>query len=75
MILLSRACYTFGIFCVVAILVAALTLRDANSHIFYQLRVCRAEQHHLKQLLWQKQLQLESLTDPQRVLELTHEEE
>ena len=67
--MLSRICYTFGVFCIVAVLVAALTLRDANNHMFYQLRVYHADENHLKQQLWQKQLQLESLTNPRRVLE------
>jgi hypothetical protein len=75
LILLSRVFYTFGVFCVVVVLVAALMLREANSHMFYQLRVYKVEENHLKQQLWQKQLRLESLTQPQRVLEATVEDE
>lgn len=67
--MLSRICYTFAVFCVVAVLVAALTLRDANSQMFYQLRQYHVDENHLKQQLWQKQLQLESLTNPRHVLE------
>ena len=69
-----RNCFVFGVFCVVAVLVAALTLRDANSHIFYQLRVYRVEKDHLKQQLWQRQLQLESMTDPERILRAIEDE-
>jgi hypothetical protein len=64
-----RNCFTFGVFCVVAVLVAALTLRDANSHLFYRLRLCQVDENHLKQQLWQKQLQLESMTHPGRLLQ------
>lgn len=67
--MVTRICFTFGIFCVVAVLVTALTLRDANSHLFYQLRLAQADENHLKQQLWQKQLQLESLTNPGRILQ------
>jgi len=74
LILLSRICYSFGIFCVVAVLVVALILREANSHMFYQLRVYKLDENLLKQQLWQKQLRLESLTQPQRVLEATEED-
>jgi hypothetical protein len=49
--------------------VAALALREINNHLFYRLRVAQAEMGRFKQELWQKQLRLEGLTHPGRVLQ------
>ena len=54
-------------FCLVAILVLAIFLRDENSRMFYTLRMGRVEQKQLEVQLWQKQLQLENSTNPEEV--------
>ena len=62
--------FVFLIFYFVAIMVSVVFLRDTNNHLFYTLQACRADQSRLKQELWQKQLQLESLTRPDAVMRL-----
>ena len=47
-----------------AILISTVHLRSTNKHIFNKLCNYRAEQNQLRQELWQKQLQLEVLTNP-----------
>jgi len=56
--------FVFVVFWVTAILIFTVHLRNVNNRIFYGLCVRRAEQALLKQHLWQKQLQLESLINP-----------
>ncbi|MFC1762444.1 hypothetical protein ACFL6U_10240 [Planctomycetota bacterium] len=67
--MLAKTCFVWMVLCVVAALAAALSLRDVNNHMFYQLRVCQADEGRLKQQLWQKQLRLENLTRPGQVME------
>jgi hypothetical protein len=62
--------FVFVVFYFVAIMVAVVYLRDTNNHLFYTLLACRADQSRLKQELWQKHLQLESLTRPDAVIRL-----
>jgi hypothetical protein len=71
--MVSRFCFVYVVFCFVAILVMAIFLRDANSHMFYLSRTYRAEREQLKQQLWQKQLQLENKTHPGAVIERLEE--
>jgi hypothetical protein len=59
--------FVLVIFWVTAILILTVHLRNVNNRIFYELCVRRAEQTRLKQHLWQKQLQLESLINPAAV--------
>lgn len=63
----ARFRFVFIVFWVTAILILTVHLRNINNRIFYELCVRRAEQARLKQHLWQKQLQLESLINPAAV--------
>ena len=56
--------FTIAVFCVTAFLVFTVYLRSTENHIFYELCKYSSEQNRLKQQLWQKQLQLESLINP-----------
>jgi len=56
--------FIFVVFCFTAVLIFTVSLRSANNHIFYKLYTVKTEQNRLKQELWQKQLQLESLINP-----------
>jgi len=67
--MVSRICFVYMAFCLISILVVSIFLRDANSHMFYQLRICHGENERLKQQLWQKQLELEQLINPESVFE------
>jgi hypothetical protein len=60
----SRFRLAFVVFYFTAVLILAVYLRDANKRFFYQLCTYEAERKQLKQELWQKQLQLESLINP-----------
>lgn len=62
-----RLYFVFVVFYFTAILIFTVYLRSANNHIFYKLCAHKAEQGQLKQQLWQKQLQLESLINPAAV--------
>ena len=59
--------FVFVVFYLTAILIFAVYLRGSDNRISYQLYAHRAEQGRLKQQLWQKQLQLESLINPAAV--------
>jgi len=61
--------FVFVIFYFTAVLILTVCLRSADNRIFYKLRTIDAEQGRLKQQLWQKQLQLESLINPAAVSE------
>ena len=61
--------FVFVVFCFAAILVLAAYLRGASNRVFYKLWSVNTEQGRLKQQLWQKQLQLESLINPAAVSE------
>jgi hypothetical protein len=63
----ARLCFVFVVFYLTAVLLFAVRLRTANRRIFYNLRKVEAEQGRLKQQLWEKQLQLESLISPASV--------
>jgi hypothetical protein len=52
------------VFYFAAVLMAAVYLRSADNRIFYRLNIYQSEQNRMKQQLWQKQLQLESLLNP-----------
>jgi hypothetical protein len=61
--------FVFVVFYFTAVLIFTAYLRSAGNHIFYKLYNINAEQGRLKQQLWQKQLQLESLINPAAVSE------
>jgi hypothetical protein len=61
---MSRSRLIFIIFYLTAILLATVGLRSASSRVFYKFRGALIIQNRLKQQLWQKQLQLESLINP-----------
>jgi Tfp pilus assembly protein PilO len=63
----ARFRFVFVVFWVTAILILTVHLRNVNNRIFYELCVQRAEQTRLKQNLWQKQLEVESLINPAAV--------
>jgi hypothetical protein len=62
--------FVFLVFYFVAVMVVVVFLRDTNNHQFYSLQAYRTDQARLRQQLWQKQLQLESLTRPDAVVRL-----
>ena len=59
----------YVVFCFVAILVLAIFLRDANSHMFYLSRTYRVDYEQLRQQLWKKQLLLENKTHPGAIIQ------
>jgi len=65
----SRFCFIFVIFYFCFVLILTVHLRNANDRLFYKLCRLRAEQGRLKQELFEKQLQLESLINPAAVSE------
>jgi hypothetical protein len=67
--MVSRFCSVFVVFYFTAVLILAVYLRSANNRICYELCKISAEQGRLKQQLWEKQLQLESLLNPATVSE------
>ena len=60
----SRFCFVFVIFYFAAVLVIAVSLRNANNRTCYKFCVAAAQQSQLKQQLWQQQLRLESIINP-----------
>ena len=60
--------FVFAIFCLTAILLVAIFLRDANNRVFNELCRYRQELGQLKQQLGAKQLRLESMITPAAVL-------
>ena len=70
-----RVCYVTIFFTV--ILIIAVSLRNANNRIFYELCTYRVQVNQLKQELGVKQLRFESMTNPaaiqQRLDELNND--
>ncbi len=67
--MVSRLCFIYVIFWLVAALVLSIFLRDANYQMFYESRVCRGEYSLAVRHLWQKQLELEQSINPGAVLQ------
>ncbi|MHC4155151.1 MAG: hypothetical protein ACYST6_09565 [Planctomycetota bacterium] len=65
----SRFRFVFVVFYVTVVLILTVVVRSANHRMFYRLCSLNAEQARLKQQLWQKQLQVESLTNPAAISE------
>jgi len=61
--------FCFVVFYFTAVLILTVCLRSADNRIFYKLCTVNAKQGQLKQQLWRKQLQLESLINPAAVSE------
>lgn len=61
---MSRFRFVFVTFYIAALLIFTVYLRSTNNRIFYKLSVTYAEQDHLKQQLWRKQLRLEGIVNP-----------
>jgi hypothetical protein len=59
--------FVIVMFFFVGTLILSVYLRDARDRIFYTSRRQRIEQNRLQQELWQKQLRLESMTNPASV--------
>jgi len=68
-----RFCFVFVIFYFTAVLILTVYLRSAGNRIFYKLCTVDAKQSRLKQQLWQRQLQLESLINPAAISERLNE--
>jgi len=64
---MSRARLIFIVFYLSAVLIVTVHLRVASSQSFNRCRSAMVNQTRLKQQLWQKQLQLESLMNPREV--------
>jgi len=73
MFVLSQFRFLFAVFCLTAILIFAVYLRDANNRIVYELCRYRADVSQLKQELGAKQLQLESLINPAAISQRLNE--
>lgn len=63
----SRLRFSLVICFLAATLIVAVFLEGANRRTFYTLRRHKIEQGRLQQELWQKQLQVEALTNPTSV--------
>lgn len=70
----SQFRFVFVVFCLTAILVFTVYLRNTQDRLFYRLSVINAEQNRLKQQLTNKQLQLESLINPAAILQQLRKE-
>ena len=65
--MVSQFRFCFVIFFFTVILIIAVSLRNANNRILYELCLYRAQVNQLKQELGVKQLQFENLTNPAAV--------
>ena len=63
----SQFRFVFVAFWITAVAIFAVYLRGANNHVFYKLCSVDTERGRVKQQLWQKQLLLESLINPDAV--------
>jgi hypothetical protein len=70
----SRARLRFIIFFLTAALILTIHLRTSASRLFHRARLAQVQQNQKTQQLWKKQLELESLTQPQAVMKHLSEE-
>jgi hypothetical protein len=70
----SRARLRFIIFFLTAALILTIHLRTSASRLFHRARLAQVQQNQMTQQLWKKQLELESLTQPQAVMKHLSEE-
>ena len=73
--MISRGRLRFVIFFLTACLVITIQLRIAASGLFNQYRLEKVRQERLRHQLWQKQLELESLTGPRQIFQSTETKE
>ena len=66
---MSRSRIIFIIFLMTAMLIATVLLRTTSSRNFFKFRKAYVKQNRLKQQLWQKQLVMETLTNPGAISE------
>ena len=66
--MVSKICFVYMVLIGVGVLLLTIFLRDANNRMFYQLRTYRVQSNQLKQQLWDRQLELERLTNPDSVM-------
>lgn len=71
----SRARLRFIIFFLTAALILTIHLRISASRLFHQARLAQVQQDQQIQQLWQKQIELEGLIQPQQVLDRLSEEQ
>ncbi|MBN1973614.1 MAG: hypothetical protein JW787_08235 [Sedimentisphaerales bacterium] len=64
MFIVSQFRFCFVAFFFTVLLIIAVSLRNANNRIFYELCTYRAQVNQLKQEIGVKQLRFESLTNP-----------
>ena len=64
----SRARLRFIIFFLTAALILTIHLRMSASRLFHRARLAQVRQNQMIQQLWKKQIELESLVQPQQVL-------
>ena len=69
MFIVSQFRYCFVVFFFTVLLIIAVSLRNANNRIIYELCIFRSEVNELKQELGVKQLRFESITNPAAVQE------
>ena len=72
---MNRICFIFIVLYITAVLVYTVQLRTSQSQSFYRFRAAYIKQAALKKLLWQQQLRLERLTNPNAVSETVEQEE
>jgi len=65
----SRFAFIFIVFSFVGISIFTLHVRSEIARSFYELRIAQVQQGRLRQDLWQKQLQFESLINPEAISE------
>ena len=69
MFIISQFRFCFVVFFFTVLLIIAVSLRNANNRIIYELCIYRSEVNQLKQELGVKQLRFESLTNPAAIQE------
>ncbi len=62
--------FVYVVFCCTAILVLGISLRSDENSAFYKLCQVTTNQSRVKQQIWQKQMELESLLNPEKVSKL-----
>ena len=66
---MSRWRLIFVIFYLTGILIGVVSLRTASARLFYEYRTLYVARGHLCQELWHKQLEFESMINPEVIYE------
>ena len=69
----SQFRFVFVVLCLTALLTLTVYLRTEESRIIYRVCATNAEQNRQRQVLWQKQIRLENLTNPTAVSKVVAE--